>query len=440
MESVPAQPIFDHEISFSTESDADVLRAVPAEAGVVALFGHAATDRPFLMQSANLRRRVQRLLEPVEGQTKRLNLRTRVARIAWRTTHSDLEAILLLYRAQTLVFGSEGARARMRLNPPFTVRYAVENRFPRIYVTNHLRRRSLHTTFGPFSSRLSAERFREAVEELFTIRRCFMELNPSPNDPGCIYGEMRKCMAPCQARCTDDEYGGEAERALKFLKTGGQSLLTELAAERDRASAEMEFEQAAAAHSRISKVKSVMALPDDLVRPLDALRLVLLLPHANHNIEEPQVQVYVFADGALRGPEVVSLLGVRLAREQEQVGSSLFAQPLMLAPVALSANGADEAGPEERMLAAIARLEDAPGFSSTSELGDHLALLRRWYYRPEKQRGGVVVFRERDAWTARQMVRAAAKLLSPIPIKPSAEAAQAEVSAAAQDSPAEGAL
>lgn len=418
---MPPQPIFEHEIDFSADAAAEVLRAVPPAAGVVALFGHAATDRPFLMQSANLRRRVQRLLEPMEGQTKRLNLRTRVARIAWRTTHSELQSLLLLHRANTLVFGAEGARKRMRLSPPFTVRYAVENRFPRIYVTNHLRRRSLHTTFGPFASRLSAERFREAVEELFVIRRCFMELAPSPDDPGCIYGEMKKCMAPCQARCTDEEYHAEATRSLAFLNTAGESLVTELAAERDRASAEMLFEEAAAAHARILKAKSVAALADDLVRPLDELRLVLLLPHADRAADEPRVQVFVFADGCLRGPETVSLLGVRLAKEQNEVGSSLFSQPMMLAAVPLG-EGADDkaiASPDERMLAAVVKLEDGSSSADTTELGDHLALLHRWYYRPEKQRSGVVFFQERDAWPVRKMVRAAAKLAAPAePVAP----------------------
>ena len=99
---------------------------------------------PFLMQSANLRRRLQRLLLPPEGQTKRLNLRDRVARVAWRETQSELESLLLLHRAMHTAFGADEARRKLRLSPPFTVRYAVENRFPRIYVTNHLRRRSLH--------------------------------------------------------------------------------------------------------------------------------------------------------------------------------------------------------------------------------------------------------------------------------------------------------
>lgn len=429
------QPIFEHEVTFAPERAAEVLRALPAGAGVVSLFGHAATDRPHLMQSANLRRRLQRLLMPAEGQTKRLNLRDRIARIAWRETHSQLEAMLLLHRAMTVVFGVEEARRKMRLTPPFTVRYAVENRFPRIYVTNHLRRRSLHTTFGPFSSRLAADRYREAVEELFVIRRCFMELHPSPEDPGCIYGEMKKCMAPCQARCSDAEYGAEAARVLSFLQTRGASLMAEVETARDRASGEMLFEEAAALHVRAVKAKGVAATAEELVGPLDALRAVLLVPFSASTGSalrdaEPRVQVFLFAEGCLRGPKVVSLLGVRLAKEQAQVGSSLFAQPMMLAAVPLTDESEPmsqrrdightgpvedmESSAEERLLAAIGRLEDAPGSQDVATLGDHLAMLRRWYYRPEKQREGVLVQPEKEAWPARKMVRAAAKLLVPV--------------------------
>ena len=410
------KPVFAEEVLFTPETAVDVLRGVPPAAGVVCLFGHSATDRPFLMQSANLRRRLQRLLMPPEGQTKRLNLRDRIARIAWRQTHSSLESLLLLHRAMATVFGAEEARRKLRLSPPFTVRYAVENRFPRIYVTSHLRRRSLHTTFGPFASRLDAERYREAVENLFLIRRCFMELHPSPDDPGCIYGEMHKCLAPCQARVTDEAYRAEAERTLRFLQTAGQSLMGELETQRDRASAEMLFEEAAEVHARLVGVKAVAGIPDRLIGALDGLRCVMVIPLKEG--DEPRVQVFLFADGCLRGPEVVSLLGVRLAREQAEVGSSLFAQPMMLAPVPLEGAAAampEVASAEERLLAAIAVLEEGAGTDDPAVLGDQLAMLRRWYYRPDKQREGALFQQEKGSWAVRKIVRAAAKLLAPAP-------------------------
>lgn len=366
------------------------------------------------MKTANARRRLQRLLEPAEGQTKRLNLRDRIARIAWREAGSEFESLLLLYRAMHLAFGAEEARKRMRLSPPFTVRFAAENAYPRIYVTNHLRRRSLLTTFGPFASRTAAERYCEAVEELFLIRRCYMELHPAVDDPGCIYGEMKKCMAPCQMRCTDAEYSAECEQVLAFLETHGGSRIAALEAERDEASAAMEFEQAAAVHARIAKVKAAADVADDLVQPLSDLRAVLVMPcPAKTEDEAPHVAVWCFSDGCFHGPERVSLLGVRLAKEQAEVGSSLFAQPMMLA--AVPADGSASLGSaEERMSGALTRLFEGGGARDMAEFGDQLSLLKRWYYRPEKQRVGAVFFPVRGEWPVRKMVRAAAKLVAPV--------------------------
>jgi len=412
------EPIFEHEIAFDPAQAADALRQLPAGPAVVALFGHSATDRPHLMKSANVRRRLQRLLEPAEGQTKRLNLRDRIARIAWREAGSEFESLLLLYRAMHLAFGADEARKRMRLSPPFTIRFAAENAYPRIYVTNHLRRRSLTTTFGPFASRLAAERYCEAVEELFLIRRCYMELHPSVDDPGCIYGEMKKCMAPCQKRCSDEEYSAECSEVLRFLQTRGASRIAALEVERDEASAAMEFEQAAAVHGRITKVKAAAAFADELVQPLSELKAVLVMPCPSRAEDEaPHVAVWSFADGCFRGPERVSLLGVRLAKEQAEVGSSLFAQPMMLAATPLeggaASGGSSSGSAEERMLAAVSRLFDgSSGARDMVELGDQLSLLKRWYYRPEKQRVGAIFFMARGEWPVRRMVRAAAKLVS----------------------------
>lgn len=372
------------------------------------------------MKSANVRRRLQRLLEPAEGQTKRLNLRDRIARIAWREAGSEFESLLLLYRAMHLAFGADEARKRMRLSPPFTIRFAAENAYPRIYVTNHLRRRSLMMTFGPFASRTAAERYCEAVEELFLIRRCYMELHPSVDDPGCIYGEMKKCMAPCQKRCTDEEYSAECSAVLQFLQTRGASRIAALEVERDEASAAMEFEQAAAVHGRITKVKAAAAFADELVQPLSELKAVLVMPCPSRAEDDaPHVAVWSFADGCFRGPERVSLLGVRLAKEQAEVGSSLFAQPMMLAATPLeggaASGGSSSGSAEERMLAAVARLLDgAGGARDMVELGDQLSLLKRWYYRPEKQRVGAIFFVARGEWPVRRMVRAAAKLVAPV--------------------------
>lgn len=422
-----AEPIFEHEIAFDSAHAAEAVRRLPASSAVVALFGHSATDRPHLMKTANARRRLQRLLEPAEGQTKRLNLRERIARIAWKETGSEFESLLLLYRAMHLAFGADEAQKRMRLSAPFTLRFTAENRYPRIYATNHLRRHSLQTTFGPFASRNAAERYCEAVEELFLIRRCHMELHPSPDDPGCIYGEMKKCLAPCQQRCSDEVYAAECAAVLQFLQTRGGSLMSALERERERASEAMEFEEAAAAHARIQKVKAAASLADELVHPLSELRCALLMPCVAQDESVPQVAVYVFAAGCFYGPERVSLLGVRVAKEQQEVGSSLFAQPMLLAATPLATSSGDalvvdsaaknrvERSAEENMAQTLKQLADGmrDGIKDMGMFGDQLALLKRWYYRPEKQRVGAVFFAQHGEWPVRRMVRSAARIAAP---------------------------
>jgi hypothetical protein len=54
-------------------------------------------------------------------------------------------------------------------------------------------------------------------------------------------------------------------------------------------------------------------------------------------------------------------------------------------------------------------------------LSDHLSLLRRWYYRPEKQRIGEIFFANEDAtWPIRKILRGAARMVIGDP-KPMAE-------------------
>jgi hypothetical protein len=110
----------------------------------------------------------------------------------------------------------------------------------------------------------------------------------------------------------------------------------------------------------------------------------------------------------------MSVLGVRAVKEQTSVGSSLFAQPLMLEAVPLgnAAKLTPVESPEVRAGGVIAALEEkASEPSDMSTLSDHLSLLRRWYYRPEKQRVGEIFFPKEDgSWPVRRILNGAARM------------------------------
>jgi hypothetical protein len=474
---------FAHRIAFSPENAEALLREVPAAPGVFALRGADADAEPYLTRAADLRRRLRRLLAPPEAGpdglpvlSKRLNLRNRVRFIEWTRTGSDFESTLLLYRASRAAFGAEDARRHLRLHAPFFLRITMSHEHPRVYATNRLSKKSLPESFGPFPSRAAAERYCDAVLDLFQLRRCYEDLAPYPEHPGCVYGEMNKCLRPCQqgapTACTPAQYAHEADRVFAFFTTRGQSLLDEVAAQRDAASSGLDFETAATLHKHWEKVKAAAALADELVRPVADLRAVILqesapqspggpfiasqfdamggvaqTPGATHLDSEmwdstDSAAVFLLEHGQLCGPERLSTLGVRAVREQTAVGSSLFAQPLMLAPVPLdeptleptstlssrpeAAQFATEAerpaapstttlNPEDRARAVLAALEHriaADDPATLDETCDALALFRRWYYRPEKQRTGEVFLPNPDhSWPIRRILNGAARVV-----------------------------
>ena len=307
---------------------------------------------------------MRRLLDPPESQSRRLNLRNRVAQIEYTVTGSEFESSLVLYEATSAFFGLAEARRRLKLHTPYFIRFTAENSFPRIYTTNRLSKRGLAQIFGPFPSRATAERYCDAVLDLFKIRRCYEDLAPYPEHPGCVYQEMKKCLAPCNIACTPAEYAAEAEAVQAFLETHGESLLTAVAAEREIAAEAMEFERAATLHDRFQKIEAAALLADELVQSLPRLRAVVVqraaTPQAAGDLQE--AAVFLVSAGCIAGPERLSTLGVRAVKEQTSVGSSLFAQPLMLQAVPLEGAPIEAVNnPEERASEALKRLEAKAG-------------------------------------------------------------------------------
>jgi excinuclease ABC subunit C len=404
---------FDVVIAFEPDRADAILRSIPAVPGVFALCGAREGDEPYLTRAADMRRRMRRLLDPPEAQSKRLNLRDKVARIEYCSTGSEFESTLVLYNATVALFGYAEARRRLRLHTPYFLRMTMQNEFPRVYVTNKLSKRGLPEMYGPFPSRLAAERYCDAVLDLFKLRRCYEDLQPYPEHPGCVYGEMKKCIEPCKQACTPEEYAAEAQAVKAFFDTRGGSMIDRIGLEREEASLAMHFEKAAELHAQWQKVKAATAFADEIVRPVPALRAVIVQKAAKSDDVAEQAAVFMLNAGCIAGPERLSTLGVRAVKEQTSVGSSLFAQPLMLQAVPLDGEAAGADSPEARAKGLLATLESkAADMNDVAAMSDHLSLLRRWYYRPEKQRSGEVFLPNRDSgWPIRRILNGSARLV-----------------------------
>jgi excinuclease UvrABC nuclease subunit len=336
-------------LEFRPEADAEVFSAVAAAPAVFLLRGADANSEPYVSKTANLRRRLQRLLSAPEERTKRLNLRERVRWIEYTLTGSDFESGFALYQTVRAAFPKTYSdRLRLRFAP--LVKLHLENEFPRASIVTRLGRISgKNVYYGPFASRMAAEKFMNDALDFFKMRRCVEELHPDPKFPGCVYSEMKMCLAPCYRGCTDDEYRAEVVRVENFLDSRGESLKRQMAAERDDASSKMEFEAAAAIHAQLDKLGPVLQQLPEFVRRIDQSHAVIV----QKSRQPESVALFRVDGGAIAGPLEFPISGAEHTKSQSM---------------------------EARIQSTLAAFPAAKPNRSIERM-EHLAILKRWCYR-----------------------------------------------------------
>jgi excinuclease ABC subunit C len=318
------------------------IEALPNQPAVFVLW--PKEGQPYLSKTGLLRRRLLRLLKEREKPSRLLNLRHTVERIEYRLTGSALETAVVHYQLARRHF-PENYLEVLKLRMPSYVKIVLANEFPRSQVTTHLTR-SAGLYFGPFRSRASAERFESQCLDLFQIRRCQDDLKPSPEHPGCMYGEMGMCLRPCQEVVGPGEYGHEVTRVVEFLRSQGHSLLDSIGHSRDRLSEEMRFEEAARQHKRYEKVIEVLKLRDELAHDVDRLNGVAI----TRSVAADAVELWLVRQG--------NLLEARRFSFEVQEGKTVSM--------------------DRRLREAIAGVE-TPRLT-VRERQECLAVLARWYY------------------------------------------------------------
>jgi excinuclease ABC subunit C len=377
--------VLSERIEFRPEADAEIFSAVAAAPAVFLLRGADANSEPYVSKTANLRRRLQRLLSAPEEKTRRLNLRDRVRWIEYTLTGSDFESGFVLYHALRSAFPkSYSDRLRLRFAP--LVKLHLENEFPRASVTTRLgRAHGKNIYYGPFASRVAAEKFMNDALDFFKMRRCVEDLHPDPQFPGCVYSEMKMCLAPCFRGCTDDEYRSEVVRVETFLDSRGESLKRQMAVERDEASAKMEFETAAAIHARLEKLTSVLQQLPEFVHRIDQMHAVIIQKSVQRSADNEgraeSVVLFRVDAGALAGPLEFPISGAEHAKSQSM---------------------------EARIQTALSEFSTAQ-LAGTNERMEHLAILKRWCYRGTRA-GEIFFANAKGELPMRRLVRAISRV------------------------------
>lgn len=233
--------VMENEFHFDLKEE---LRKLPEKPGVYIM--HDRTDAIlYVGKAVNLRRRVhQYFVKKLNRGPKIEYMVTKIAYFEYIVTDSELEALIL----ENNLIKEHRPKYNTLLKDDKTYPYikvTVGETYPRVLFTRKLKKDGSRY-FGPFKSAGAVRDTIELMRKLFQIRDCTRNL---PRDQGkerpCLNYQIGQCKAPCQGYVSEEEYRRKVDEAVSFLGGSYKPVVRLLTERMEKASSELDFEQAA---------------------------------------------------------------------------------------------------------------------------------------------------------------------------------------------------
>ena len=229
------------------------LQTMPVSPGVYRMLD-AKGDALYVGKARHLKKRVSSYTQ-IARLPERLRLMvSNTASMEIVTTHTEAEALLL------------EANLIKRLKPRFNIVLRDDKSYPWLMLTEDHEYPQItkfrgtqakgRSYWGPFASAWAVNQTVVAMQRVFLLRSCADTVFRNRTRP-CLLHQIKRCSAPCVGRIDKDDYAKLVAQAKSFLQGRAAGVQAELAAEMESASANLEFERAAAARDRIRALTHV---------------------------------------------------------------------------------------------------------------------------------------------------------------------------------------
>lgn len=292
------------------------VRSLPEKPGVY-LMRNAQGDVIYVGKARRLRDRVRsyfgssRSLEP-----KVRALAEQVRTIEHVVTATEAEA---LHLEATLVKRHQpvhNVRLKDDKHYPY-LKVDVQNPWPRVTITRRVESDGARY-FGPYASAGSVRRSLDVVKKLFPWRSCTKEITGTDPRP-CLDYYIKRCIAPCTAYCTPEEYREVIDETLLFLEGRSDEVLRHVEEEMQAASDELNFERAARLRDQAKAIRLVTERQQmATTTPLDADVFALA-----RQDDEASVQVFFVRGTVVADTDSFMLDGTQDTGDAEVLGAFL---------------------------------------------------------------------------------------------------------------------
>jgi excinuclease ABC subunit C len=227
---------------------------VPLEPGVY-IMKDAAGCVIYVGKAASLRSRMRSYFgSPSSMEPKTRALSDSIADFEYVITHTEAEAMHLeaeLVKQHQPLFN---IRLRDDKHYPY-LKVDLADPWPRVYITRRVQKDG-GRYFGPYANAGSVRRTLDLVNKLFPWRSCTKTITGTDARP-CLDYYINRCIAPCTAYCTKEEYDEVIRQVILFLEGRTDEVVRQLKREMAGASSAMEYERAGRVRDQLQAIERV---------------------------------------------------------------------------------------------------------------------------------------------------------------------------------------
>ncbi|RLT39097.1 MAG: excinuclease ABC subunit UvrC [Chloroflexi bacterium] len=193
----------------------------------------------------------------------------------------------------------------------------VQHPWPRVTITRRVEDDGSRY-FGPYASAGSVRRTLDVVKKLFPRRSCTKEITGTDPRP-CLDYYIKRCIAPCTAYCTPEEYAEVISETILFLEGRSDEVRRHVIADMERASDALDFERAARLRDQVEAIRRVTERQQmATTTPLDADVFALA-----RQDDEACVQVFFVRGTAVADTDSFMLEGTQDVSDADVLGAFL---------------------------------------------------------------------------------------------------------------------
>ncbi len=274
------------------------LKKIPHRSGVYIM--HEGDYILYVGKAIDLHNRVRQYFQNPAGKSETIRrMVQRIEYFEYIVTDSEMEALIL---ENNLI---------KKHRPPYNtllkddkqypyIKVTQQEAFPRILKTRKVLRDGARY-FGPYTSANAVNDILELIGQLWPLKTCQRVL---PRDIGkerpCLNYHIGKCCGPCTGKADSTQYQEMISQAISLLQGKHSEVIADLKKQMQKASMELNFEQAAIYRDRIKNIEFISQNQKIERAGTDEDRDVIALAKDEDNA---LVQVFFIRDGKLMGRE-----------------------------------------------------------------------------------------------------------------------------------------